>query len=99
MTDEMNSSERPDQAVFSVCADESVVTAATAASSKVSGAHFAGEFRDYITSDKRPQFSPSLKNAASCVALIDDGENCAQSATDALSSSPSRSTLRIWLPR
>src|ERR1035437_2159063 len=71
MTDETNSSERPDQAVFSVCADESVVTAATAASSKVSGAHFAGEFRDYITSEKRPQFSASFKSAASCVALID----------------------------
>jgi pilus assembly protein CpaE len=38
---------------------------------KIEGAHFAGEFRDYITSDKRPQFSPALKNAASCVALID----------------------------
>jgi pilus assembly protein CpaE len=59
------------QAIFSVCADEAVVDAATAASLKVSGAVFAGEFRDYITAEKRPQFSPLLKNAASCVALID----------------------------
>jgi pilus assembly protein CpaE len=51
--------------------DEAVVNAATSASFKVTGAHFAGEFRDYITSDKRPQFSPSLESAASCVALID----------------------------
>jgi pilus assembly protein CpaE len=67
----MNSADRPSQAIFSVCADEAVVNAAMAVSLEVSGAQFAGEFRDYITSDKRPQFSPSLKNAAACVALID----------------------------
>jgi pilus assembly protein CpaE len=71
MTMELNSAERPNQAIFSVCLDEAGVNAATAASFKVNGAHFAGEFRDYITSEKRPQFSPSLKNATSCVALID----------------------------
>src|ERR1039458_7535923 len=71
MIDEMISSERASQAIFSVCLGENEVNAATAASFKVVGAHFAGEFRDYITSDKRPQFSPSLKNAAACVALID----------------------------
>ena len=64
MTSEINLQERPNQAIFSVCVDQAVVAAATAASLKVAGAHFAGEFRDYITSDKRPQFSPSLKNAA-----------------------------------
>jgi pilus assembly protein CpaE len=67
----MNSSERASQAIFSVCADEAAVNAATAASFNVTGAHFVGEFRDYITSEKRPQFAPELKNAASCVALID----------------------------
>jgi len=71
MNNEMNSPERPNQAIFTVCADQAVVDAATAASFKVSGAHFTGEFRDYITSDKRPQFSAALKNAAACVALID----------------------------
>jgi pilus assembly protein CpaE len=71
MTNESNVEERANQAIFSVCVDEAVVNAATSASFEVTGAHFAGEFRDYITSDKRPQFSPSLKNAASCVALID----------------------------
>jgi pilus assembly protein CpaE len=65
------SSERPAQAIFSVCADGAVVNAATEASLKVSGALFAGEFHDYITAEKRPQFSPVLKNADSCVALID----------------------------
>jgi pilus assembly protein CpaE len=71
MTSEINSFEQPSQAVFSVCADEAVVNAAVAASSKISGAIFAGEFRDYITAERRPQFSPALKNALSCVALID----------------------------
>jgi pilus assembly protein CpaE len=37
----------------------------------IPGALFAGEFRDYITAEKRPQFSSLLKNADSCVALID----------------------------
>lgn len=71
MTSDGNVQERLTQAVFSVCADEAVVQAATEASLNVSGAHFVGEFRDYITSDKRPQFSALLKNASSCVALID----------------------------
>jgi pilus assembly protein CpaE len=71
----MNVPERSGQAIFSVCADEAVVNAATAASFSVAGSHFEGEFRDYITSDKRPQFSPALKNAASCVALIDFDRN------------------------
>jgi pilus assembly protein CpaE len=65
------SMERSDQAIFSVCADEAVVNVATAASLQVSGALFAGEFHDYITAEKRPQFSPVLKNADTCVALID----------------------------
>jgi hypothetical protein len=71
MINENTPRERPSQAVFSVCADEAAVQAATAACFLVSGAHFVGEFRDYITSDKRPQFSPVLKNAPACVALID----------------------------
>jgi pilus assembly protein CpaE len=68
---ELNSVDRSNQAIFSVCMDEDDVRAATEASFKVNGAHFAGEFRDYITSEKRPQFSPLLKNATSCVALVD----------------------------
>ena len=71
MTSEMNYVEQPSQAIFSVCADDAVVSAATAAASKVPGAIFTGEFRDYITAERRPQFSPMLKNAPSCVALID----------------------------
>jgi pilus assembly protein CpaE len=71
MTSETNLIEQPTQAIFSVCADEAAVNAATSAASRVAGAIFAGEFRDYITAERRPQFSPVLKNAPSCVALID----------------------------
>src|ERR1035437_6439580 len=71
MTADTNLQERPTQAIFSVCADEAVVSVATAAAFNLSGAQFVGEFRDYISAEKRPQFSPMLKNAASCVALID----------------------------
>ena len=66
-----DSKERATQAIFSVCADEAVVDVATVAAFKLSGTQFAGEFRDYISAEKRPQFSPMLKSAASCVALID----------------------------
>ena len=66
-----NTTEHSTQAIFSVCADEEVVQVATSASMNIPGALFAGEFRDYITAEKRPQFSSLLKNADSCVALID----------------------------
>jgi pilus assembly protein CpaE len=71
MTNASAQPERLNQAIFCVCVDDAVVEAIASASLRVPGAHFAGEFRDYITSEKRPQFSPTLKNAASCVALID----------------------------
>ncbi len=66
-----NLSEHTTQAIFSVCADAEVVQVAMSAAADISGALFAGEFHDYITAERRPQFSPELKNAASCVALID----------------------------
>jgi len=66
-----NTTEHSTQAIFSVCADQEVVQEATSASMNIPGALFAGEFRDYITAEKRPQFSSLLKNADSCVALID----------------------------
>ena len=63
------------QAVFSVCGDESLVTSATAATLRVPGSVFAGEFHDYITPERRPQFSTFLTNVPSCVALIDYDKN------------------------
>jgi len=52
MTSEMK---RVTQAIFSVCADDTTISVATAASLNISGAVFAGEFRDYITLEKRLQ--------------------------------------------
>ena len=66
-----NDKEKTNQAVFCVSTDESVVAAASASTDKVEGAVFFGEFRDYITADKRPQFSPALRTATACVALVD----------------------------
>ncbi len=59
------------QAVFSVCASPDVSMAAMAACEKVVGSAFAGEFHDYFSADRRPQFSQTLKSAAGCVALVD----------------------------
>lgn len=42
---------------------------------KVPGAVYFGEFRDYITADKRPQFSAALRNASASVALVDFDED------------------------
>lgn len=71
----MNQQERPIQAIFTVRAGDAVMEAASAAAQKVSGALFAGGFNDYITANRRPQFSPILRNALSCVALIDLDED------------------------
>ncbi|MGI4756751.1 MAG: AAA family ATPase [Janthinobacterium lividum] len=59
------------QAVFSVCASRDVTAAAFAATENVPGAEFAGEFQEYITADRRPQFSSMLRNASSSVAIVD----------------------------
>jgi pilus assembly protein CpaE len=67
----MNSQEHIIQAIFTVCVDDSVIETANEAALKTPGAQFAGSFREYLSSEKRPQFSPVLRNALSCVALVD----------------------------
>lgn len=59
------------QAVFSVCATRDIAAAALAATTSVAGAEFAGEFQEYITADRRPQFSSLLRNAPASVAIVD----------------------------
>ena len=59
------------QVVFSVCATDDVTAAAHAAVERVSGSQFAGEFQQYITADRKPQFSPAVRNAPGVVALVD----------------------------
>lgn len=63
------------QAVFSVCAPADVAASGAAASQGVNGTEFVGEFQDYITGDKRPQFPGVITNAESVVALIDCDRN------------------------
>ena len=63
------------QAVFSVCATPDVAMAAQDAVATVSGAEFIGEFQEYISADKRPQFPPVLTEAVGCVAIIDCDQN------------------------
>ena len=71
MTRQDCNTEHAAQAIFCVCADDAILSAAADAALTVSGAVFAGDFRDYITAEKRPQFPPLLKASAACVALID----------------------------
>ena len=58
------------QAVFSVCISYELTSRMTAAIGAVPGTDFIGQFQEYITGDKRPQFPDAMKEAASCVALI-----------------------------
>lgn len=71
MNRETLSPDNPGRAVFCVCGDEATVAAALDASAQMPGTQFAGEFRDYITAEHRPQFSSLLKRAAGCVAIVD----------------------------
>lgn len=61
--------------LFCVCTEDGIASIAGEAAANVKGCEFFGEFRDYITADKRPQFAPALKNAKSCVALVDFDKN------------------------
>jgi pilus assembly protein CpaE len=63
--------EQINQTIFSVCADAQVVSTAMEVCSTLPATVFAGGFHEYITAENRPQFSPLLKSAPSCVALVD----------------------------
>ncbi len=58
-------------ATFTVCADSELSNMAMSAQAYAPGVEFAGEFQDYITSNRKPHFPPALKQAHSCVAFID----------------------------
>ncbi len=63
------------QAVFCVSQDDAVASVAASIVATVQDAVYFGEFRDYITAERRPQFSPELRRADACVALVDfDGD-------------------------
>jgi pilus assembly protein CpaE len=59
------------QAVFSVCIPNELSGSVLEGVSAVSGAEFIGQFQEYITTEKRPQFPPMMAEVAGCVALID----------------------------
>jgi pilus assembly protein CpaE len=59
------------QVVFSVCATPDVTAVAHHAVDCVMGSEFVGEFQQYITADRRPQFTPAVRNAPGVVALVD----------------------------
>jgi len=58
------------QAVFSVCLSSEDAAAAVTSVGRVAGAEFAGEFEEYLSADRRPQFPGAIKAAQGCVALI-----------------------------
>ena len=58
-------------AIFCVCPTQELLNAAIAASDLAPQTFFAGEFRDYITLEKRPQFSQAIKEARACLAFVD----------------------------
>ena len=66
-----NSKSQVLQVVFSVCASPDVMATAHQAVNCVIGSQFVGEFQQYITADRKPQFTPAVRNAPSVVALVD----------------------------
>ena len=58
------------QAVFSVCVPNDAIARMSEPIAAVRGAEFIGQFQEYITGDKRPQFPDAMKEAAGCVAII-----------------------------
>jgi pilus assembly protein CpaE len=58
-------------AMFTVCADSELSNIAVSAPVYVPGIEFAGDFSEYISKDRRPQFPSSIKQASSCVAFVD----------------------------
>lgn len=58
-------------ATFTVCADSTLSNIALSAPVYVPGVEFAGDFPEYLTKNRRPQFPPTIKASASCVAFID----------------------------
>jgi pilus assembly protein CpaE len=58
-------------AVFTVCSDPDMGAIVAQAISRTPDLDFAGDFQDYITGDRRPQFPDSVMHASCSVALID----------------------------
>ena len=69
--------------VFTVCADQDTVARVIDGCAYISDTEFAGEFHDYISRNKRPQFSQRVKDSATCIAIIDFDRDPDQAAATA----------------
>lgn len=63
------------QVVFSICASAETSDAILSACTALPGSAFEGGFHEYFTAERRPQLSQALKEAASCIALVDCDSN------------------------
>ncbi len=59
------------QAVFTVCVSDEVALAIMDTTASLPGFDFIGQFKEYISAEKRPKFPEALDQAPGCVALID----------------------------
>jgi pilus assembly protein CpaE len=86
-------------AIFTVCGDSDLCDVALSAPMYVPGVEFAGDFHDYITKDRRPQFPPSIRRAHSCVAFIDFDRHWEQAleTVEALSSTREQHIVSIGI--
>ena len=69
--------------LFTVCADQDTVARVIDGCAFVADTEFAGEFHDYISRNKRPQFSQRVKDSTTCVAIIDFDRDPEQAAVTA----------------
>ncbi len=68
---------------FTVCADPETAQRVMDGCARSSDTEFAGEFSDYISRSKRPQFSQRVRDSAASIALIDFDQDSAQAAATA----------------
>lgn len=59
------------QAVFSVCVSDEASAATAEVLDSIPGSDYIGQFQEYITAERRPQYPDVMKEAAGCVALVD----------------------------
>lgn len=69
--------------LFTVCADPDTVARVIDGCAYVAETEFAGEFHDYISRNKRPQFSQRVKDSTTCIAVIDFDRDTEQAAVTA----------------
>lgn len=69
--------------LFTVCADQEIVARVMDGCAYISDTEFAGEFHDYISRNRRPQFSQRVKDSTTCIAIVDFDRDPDQAAVTA----------------